>query len=292
MGDGPKRTLSFFQLRHRLGAKTRPVSQDWGAWAEQRSALPAEANVLDGLHFEHMRERTVPVLCIHKRLNSALMIRLDPDTGSREDVEPSDAEVARLMQSTVVVFLGSQYVGIARGQLGGVQQGALVRYLDDRLPQADGWQWYADPVMKADDRARLAQATGVTRVEAHFHTEPMLTAPPSGRGIGSAMATMAGHMNAELDVSIVVKPRGEKRRASKALKDFVMADIQRFTEAAVNGSTPKVVAQFEDDEDHKLYLTSHPLASTVDVHGHDERFSTLVAAVVDEALAQRSNFGS
>lgn len=287
----PQRTLSFFQLRHELGNAHRAPDTDWKSWVGERVDRPARENVHEEMHFEHMLDREVPVVCIHKRLNSTMLTRMDDSTGSVEDVSESDTEVARLMQSTVIVFLGQQYIGVARGQLGGAQQGALIRYLEDRKPLADGWHWATQPVMREGDRSQIAESSGVTRIEAHYRTSALLGVddPGPARGISSVIAGGDRMLDAEFDIKTTIQARGDKKAGARVLRQIVLDEMSRFTDAAVHGSHPHVVATFEDDEAREVYLTSHPLASTVTLTGHDYTFSSLVGAVVNEALAQRSN---
>ena len=241
--------------------------------------------------FEHKVIHGLPVLCIHRPMPGSFLSQMDADSDKLIDVDPDGEDVARFLYSTVVAFMNEgRALGVARGQAGGPRQGAVVDYLEEYFPQADGYSWKATPLQRESDLDRFrAGRAGVNRLEATVTTERDLFRQdePNPAGIVSYLHGLSDALGSEVEVKLDIKLRSSENPATrKAMRAMVLRDL----DALLNMSStraPRVTAQ-DDAEEEYIYLKAHPLASTIEITPEkvgSPHFSALVDAVVTECLA-------
>lgn len=285
----PRRTVSVFALKCENRTTSRRPDQDWVSLFRTQAERPQKERKFEGMYFEHRLERGMPVLCIHKPLSGTFMRHLDDEDDELHDVDPEASDVSRFLHSTIITFMnGGAAIGVARAQLGGPQQGALVRYLGDLLPLEENRTWTTHPIKRESDTEKFKNnAQTVSRIKARVTAQADLFTPTeqAANGMFSYLDRLSTSLGSQIEVKLDIKVKSDSTEVKRAFKKMVQEDLARLTNAALE--PPEVTGEV-DREERQFYLTDHPLASTVEItsdrlgSGH---FSALIAAVVDESLA-------
>lgn len=261
--------VTFYRaLMLEKGSKRQAETLDWPAVLSTVAKMTLAELTNDDIIYDVLPERELPIVGVHRVLNTDFMTSIDYATKTitdlMEDAE-TDERAKRFAHTTAMAFLPEgNVVAIASTSTNSPRAPkVLTDFLTHALPQPAGAHWMADPLLEPNKVAQLKQAKGVERFEARIDSVKEIFDVDGDYGIASYADELAERLGGDviIDLSIRLAPHSKASVPARRFLETVVSTLTRVDHR--KKATAKAV--LPDGATEELNLVASRFAATMPV---------------------------